>query len=111
MRVIKQTAKERFARLQERFGDSLLTALTIVLAFMMFVIAPLHAADIIVTQGVGFTLAMFLIAGVFIPVVAMLAAFALATTAGILRACSRSRRSTSISTRPRGPSFASRLSG
>jgi hypothetical protein len=91
MQVLHQAARQRFTRLQERLGDSLLTALTIVLAVLMFILAPLHAAGIIVTQGVGFTLAMLLIAGVFIlsgspiAVIAMIAAFALATTAGVLR--------------------------
>ena len=39
----------QFRRLQERLGDPLLTVLTIVLALFLFVIAPLHAAGIVIS--------------------------------------------------------------
>jgi hypothetical protein len=45
-RVDSRDVKERFCRLQARLRDPLLTVLTLLLAFMLFVIAPLHAAGI-----------------------------------------------------------------
>jgi len=40
-----------FLVLQERFGDRLLTVLTILFALLLFVIAPLHAAGIVLRWG------------------------------------------------------------
>jgi hypothetical protein len=38
---------ERFRRLQERFADPLLTTLTIMVAMLLFVVAPLQVAGAI----------------------------------------------------------------
>jgi hypothetical protein len=79
------------ARLRERWSDPLLTALTVLLAVMLFVIAPLQASGLFLFQAFEFFLAIILIAGVFvmsgsrIAAVAMLAALVMAGTGAILR--------------------------
>ena len=42
-------------------GDPLLTVLTILLALLLFVIAPLHAAGIVISQDVGLAVALVVI--------------------------------------------------
>ncbi len=56
----------RLDRLRRHFGDSLLTILTLLLALLMFVFAPLQAAGVIVYQAMGFFVALALIAGAVI---------------------------------------------
>src|ERR1700704_1792767 len=79
------------ARLRERWSDPLLTALTVLLAVMLFVIAPLQASGLFVFQAFEFFFAIILVAGVFvmsgsrIAAVAMLAALVMASTGAIFR--------------------------
>ncbi|HUI96510.1 MAG TPA: ion channel [Xanthobacteraceae bacterium] len=40
-------------RLQERYGDALLTSLTVILLLLMFVVAPLRAEDVVIAQLIG----------------------------------------------------------
>lgn len=86
-----QDLKGRFHRLQERLGDPLLTVLTILLAVMLFVIAPLHAAGIFASEDVGLAVGLVVIATVLFAygpsaaVVVMLVALGLATAATVLR--------------------------
>lgn len=88
--------KERLRRSQERWRDPLLTALTILLALLMFVVAPLHAAGIIESQDVGLAVGLVVIAavvfqsGMSTAVVVMLMALGLAATATVLRLHHRS---------------------
>jgi hypothetical protein len=89
--VIARDTKIRFRRLQERLGDPLLTVLTILLALLLFVIAPLHAAGTIVSQDVGLAVALVIIVavlfayGISAAVVIMLLGFGVALLATILR--------------------------
>ena len=82
---------DTIARLRDRGSDSLLTALTVLLFVMLFLIAPLQASGILLFQAFEFFFAIILIAGVFvmsgsrIAVVAMIVALAMATVGGILR--------------------------
>jgi Ion channel len=82
---------ETIARLRDRWSDPLLTALTALLAVMLFVIAPLQALGIFVFQAFELVFAIVLMAGVFVmsgsrtAVVAMLAALVMATTGAIFR--------------------------
>ena len=91
MHLISQTMNERLSRLRERWSDPLLTALTVLLIFLMFVVAPLQAVGIMVFQAFGFAFALVLIGGVFVisasrsVVVALLVAFVMAGTATIFR--------------------------
>ena len=84
-------AKLRFRRLQERLGDPLLTVLTILLALLLFVIAPLHAAGIVLSQDVGLAMALVVIItvlfayGISAAVFVMLVGFGLALVATVLR--------------------------
>ena len=77
--------------MRERWGDPLLTALTLLIVVMMFVVAPLQALGLFAFQAVELLLALFLVAGVFlvsgsgITVVAMLGALAMIVTGAILR--------------------------
>jgi hypothetical protein len=78
-------------RLRDRGSDSLLTALTVLLFVMLFVIAPLQASGIFVFQAFELLFAIILVAGVFvmsgsrIAVLAMVVALATATVGGLLR--------------------------
>jgi hypothetical protein len=82
---------DSIARLRDRWSDPLLTALTLLLFVMLFLIAPLQASGILLFQAFEFFFAIILIAGVFvmsgsrIAAVAMLAALVMATVAGLLR--------------------------
>jgi hypothetical protein len=82
---------DRIALMRQRWSDPLLTALTVLLAVMLFVIAPLQALGIFVFQAFELVFAIILMAGVFVmsgsrtAVVAMLVALVMATTGGIFR--------------------------
>jgi hypothetical protein len=88
--------RERFRRLQERLRDPLLTGLTILIALLMFVIAPLHAGGAIESQDVGLAVGLVVIGavafetGITPAVVVMLVALGLAATATLLRLQHRS---------------------
>jgi hypothetical protein len=79
------------ARLRDRWSDPLLTALTVLLVVMLFLIAPLQASGIFVFQAFELLFAIILVAGVFvmsgsrIAVLAMIVALTMATVGGILR--------------------------
>jgi hypothetical protein len=78
-------------RLRDRWADPLLTALTVLLVIMLFVVAPLQAQRIFAFQVFELVLALFLVGGVFfmsgsrLAVAAMLVALAMITTGAILR--------------------------
>jgi hypothetical protein len=78
-------------QLRDRWADPLLTALTVLLVVMMFVVAPLQARGIFVFQVFELVLALFLVGGVFFmsgsrtAVVAMLLALAMVITGAVLR--------------------------
>src|SRR3954454_220774 len=82
---------DTMARLRVQWNDPLLTALTVLLAVMLFVIAPLQASGIFLFQAFEFFFAIILIAGVFVMSgsrmagIAMLVALVMATTGGIFR--------------------------
>jgi hypothetical protein len=81
----------RFPRLQERFGDRLLTVLTILFALLAVVIASLHAAGIVLSQDVGwrwhswFIVTVLFAYGISVAVVMMLLGFGVALAATVLR--------------------------
>jgi hypothetical protein len=78
-------------QLRDRWADPLLTALTVLLVIMLFVVAPLQAQRIFAFQVFELVLALFLVGGVFfmsgsrLAVAAMLVALAMITTGAILR--------------------------
>lgn len=86
-----ETTDSRFVRLQERFRDPLLTALTIMLAILMFVIAPMQAVGIVQAHHFGIAFALLLVVAIFIvsgsvpAVVAVLIAIGLILVATVLR--------------------------
>ena len=88
--MISQGLGDRFKVLQDRLRDPLLTALTILLVIMIFVIAPLHAAGIIQSRGYGIGVALVLIGAVLVmsgsalAVIAMLIALGLVVVANTL---------------------------
>jgi hypothetical protein len=79
------------ARLRQRWSDPLLTALTVLLIVMLFVVAPLQASGIFIFQAFELVFAIVLIAGVFVmsgsrtAAAAMLVALAMATIGAIFR--------------------------
>ena len=82
---------ETIARLRKQWSDPLLTALTVLLAVMLFVIAPLQASGIFLFQAFELLFAIIMVAGVFvmsgsrIAVLAMIVALTMATVGAILR--------------------------
>jgi hypothetical protein len=52
--------------LRERYSDPLLTVLTALLLFLMFVVAPLQAVGIVVFQAFGIFAALAMMTGVLI---------------------------------------------
>jgi hypothetical protein len=62
---VKKTS-EQFRRQQERLKDPLLTALTIMMAILMFVVAPLQAVGVLAAHHFGIAFALLLVAAVFI---------------------------------------------
>jgi hypothetical protein len=81
----------RIAWLREHYSDPLLTALTVLVIVMLFVIAPLQASGLFLFQVFELAFAIVLVAGVFvmsgsrIAVFAMLASLVMATIGGIHR--------------------------
>src|SRR5216684_778437 len=79
------------ARMREQWSDPLLTALTVLLLVMLFVIAPLQASGIFIFQAFELVFAIVLVAGVFvmsgnrIAVAAMLVALLMASVGAIFR--------------------------
>jgi hypothetical protein len=85
------TTRARFRTLQERFHDPALTALTILLAFLLFVIGPLQAVGVLGAHHFAIVVALVTVAGIFIvsdsavAVGALLVAIALVVIATVLR--------------------------
>jgi hypothetical protein len=79
------------ASMRDRWGDSLLTALTGLLVVMLFVVAPIQALGIYLFQAFELVLAVIFVVGVFvmsgsrIAAAAMLGGLAMATAGAILR--------------------------
>jgi hypothetical protein len=79
------------ASMRDRWGDSLLTALTGLLVVMLFVVAPVQALGIYLFQAFELVLAVIFVVGVFvmsgsrIAAAAMLGGLAMATAGAILR--------------------------
>ncbi len=94
--MINQTVNSPLSRLRERWSDPLLTTLTVLMILMLFVFAPLQAVGIRLFQMLEFASALGLIGGVFfmsgspMVLVALLAAFIMASTAAISRLSSPS---------------------
>jgi Ion channel len=82
---------KNFRQMRERFSDPLLTALTVMLAVLMFVTAPLQAAGIVAAHHFSIIFAFVMLAAVFVvsgslaAVAAILVAIALAIVTTILR--------------------------
>jgi len=55
-----------FRQLQQRLSDPLLTALTIMLAIFLFVIAPFQAAGVVAVHGFGIVFGLVMLAAVLI---------------------------------------------
>ena len=82
---------QEFRRLQEQYADPLLTALTVMLAVLLFVVGPLQAAGVMTAHLFGIAFGLVLVAAVFIvsgsrvALAAILAAVALIVLATVLR--------------------------
>lgn len=83
--------RDRFQALQKRLSDPALTALTVLLAILMFVMAPLQAVGVLGAHHFTIAVGLVLVAGVFIvsgsavAVTAMLIAIALIAAATAMR--------------------------
>jgi hypothetical protein len=58
MRLKAFNLQRHIARVRARFGDRLLTWLTLLLVVLTFVVIPLHASGLIVVQGYGFLIVL-----------------------------------------------------
>ena len=82
---------KRLDQVREQWRDPLLTAVTLLLALLMFVVAPLRASGIIEAQEFGFAVALVIIgatvilSGNLIAIGLLSVGVALAATAAILR--------------------------
>jgi hypothetical protein len=82
---------ERLRLLQERYSDPLLTALTLMLAILLFVVGPLQAAGVFEAHHFGIAFAFVLLAAVFVvsrsalAIGTILLAIELVVSAGVLR--------------------------
>ena len=91
MPVPSNWTRDRIRRLRERLRDPLLTALTIVLAVLMFGVAPLQAIGVLAAHNFGILFALLLTFAVFIlsgspaAVAAILVAVVLVVIATLLR--------------------------
>jgi hypothetical protein len=89
--VITRPTSERLLRLRERLSDPLLTALTILLGVLMFVIAPLQAMGLLAVHHFGIAFGLVLIAAIFVvsgssvAVAATLVAVGMVVVATLLR--------------------------
>ena len=63
--MVRMTGKY-FRHLQERYHDPLLTALTLLLAILLFAIGPLQATGVVTAHLFGIVFAIVLIAATFI---------------------------------------------
>ncbi len=63
--------------IRERLTDPLLTALTIMLALILFVVAPLQAAGIVAAHNFGLAFGLVLVATVFVVSESLLAVAAI----------------------------------
>ncbi|HKA78054.1 MAG TPA: ion channel [Pseudolabrys sp.] len=83
--------RDRFQALQKRLSDPALTGLAVLLAILMFVVAPLQAVGVLGAHHFAMAVALVLVAGTFIvsgsavAVTAMLTAIALVVAATTMR--------------------------
>jgi hypothetical protein len=83
--------KEDLRRLQKHYSDPLLTALTVMLAVLLFVVGPLQATGVVAAHLFGIAFGLVLVAAVFIvsssrvALVAILVAVSLIVLATVLR--------------------------
>ena len=91
MLMVDPAVKARFSRLQTRWRDPLLTTLTIMLAVMLFVLAPLQATGIVKSDTFAIALilistaALFVVSGNLLTIVAILVAIGFSAIAAALR--------------------------
>jgi Ion channel len=91
MAVIHPRIKTGFAHLQERWADRLLTTLTVLLAGILFVLAPLYGAGVITSESFNIVTillcgaALFVVSGSPVTVVSVLVAVGLSMVAAALR--------------------------
>jgi len=84
--------EKRVHRLQDKYGDALLTALTVILLLLMFVVAPIRAADYAIAEAMGLVLFLLLIvvslavSGNLVSFVLMFVALAMNATVVLRRA-------------------------
>lgn len=89
--MINPEIKSRFARLRARWADPLLTLLTVMLGFLLFVLAPLQAWGLLRSEGYWFALillcaaALFVVSGSVLTIVAVIGAIGISTIAAVLR--------------------------
>jgi hypothetical protein len=90
MQMVGPDVKTRFARFQTRWRDPLLTTLTVLLAALLFVLAPLYAVGTIKSEIFELALilictaALFVVSGSPLTVVAVLIAIGFTVAAAVL---------------------------
>jgi hypothetical protein len=65
-RSLSQMIEERFRLLQQRYGDPILTALTLMLVILLFVVSPLQATRVVGAHNFGIGFGFVLLIAVFV---------------------------------------------
>lgn len=95
--AINGETKQRIGRARDEVRDPLLSALTLLLALLIFLVVPLHAAGVISVEGYGIVLVLLLASCILVQsrrimaVVVMLAGICLAVAGAVVRGQSGSR--------------------
>lgn len=89
--AFRHNVKKRLDGIRDQLHDPLLTVLTALLLFLLFVVVPLHASGIISAQGYGTLLVLLLASAVLVQsrtllvIMVLLTAIGLAAAAAVLR--------------------------
>ena len=89
--AFRHNAKKRLDSIRDQLHDPLLTVLTALLLFLLFVVVPLHASGIISAQGYGTLLVLLLASAVLVQsrtllvIMVLLTAIGLAAAAAVFR--------------------------
>ena len=89
--AFRHNAKKRLDGIRDQLHDPLLTVLTALLLFLLFVVVPLHASGIISAQGYGTLLVLLLASAVLVQsrtllvIMVLLTAIGLAAAAAVFR--------------------------
>ncbi len=86
VRAIKADVKKRLGQVRDEIHDPILTVLTILLAFVIFVVVPLHAAGFVLLEGYSFVIILLLASCVLVLSKKLMAIFLIMLAVGLAAA-------------------------